>query len=276
MLTRKLQGRLGQLDADGRGLIDRMVAEKAQIVQAYEELKYGAVVRHVVALADEANRFVESKRPWDTLKTDLELTRVTLTAVINAVRVLAIYLKPILPVYAQKVERFLGLSSLTMADLESVLENHSINPFEHLFKRVETKQVEAMMESSKESQTGGPGGESKDDTPSIKEQCDINDFGKIDLRVAAVKEASAVEGADKLLRLTLDVGSVERSVLAGIALAYNPEDLVGRKVVYFSNLKPRKMRFGVSEGMVLAAGGGGKAVYLLAPDEGAQPGDEIR
>ena len=276
MLTRKLQGRLGQLDADGWGLIDRMVAEKAQIVQAYEELKYGAVVRHIVALADEANRFVESKRPWDTLKTDLELTRVTLTAVINAVRVLAIYLKPILPVYAQKVERFLGLSSLTMADLESVLENHSINPFEHLFKRVETKQVEAMMESSKEIETGGPGGESKEDTPSTKEQCDINDFGKIDLRVAAVKEASAVEGADKLLRLTLDVGSVERSVLAGIALAYKPEDLVGRKVVYFSNLKPRKMRFGVSEGMVLAAGGGGKAVYLLAPDEGAQPGDEIR
>jgi methionyl-tRNA synthetase len=162
-----------------------------------------------------------------------------------------------------------------MTALDRTLENHQINKFKHLFQRVDEKQVQTMIEASKE---GQPAPEQPTETPepTFKEECVIDDFVKIDLRVAVVKEAGAVEGADKLLSLKLDVGGVERNVLAGIALAYKPEDLVGRKVVYFANLKPRKMRFGVSEGMVLAAGPGGKDVFLLKPDDGAQAGDEVR
>jgi len=276
MLSKKLEGRLGVMDDEGRTLISKMVAARDQVVNDYEILKYSAVVRTLTALADEANRYVELKRPWETIKTDPEATRVALTTILNAMRILTIYLKPILPVFAQKVEAFLKVEPLQLSDLETVLENHTIDKFKHLFQRVEEKQVHAMIEESKDTQastTSDPVEETP--APTFKDEVTIDDFIKLDLRVAKVVEAGPVEGANKLLALKLDVGGVEKNVFAGIAKVYKPEDLVGRLVVFFANLKPRKMRFGVSEGMVLAAGPGGSDIFVLSPDSGAKPGDVV-
>lgn len=277
MLTKKLNGQLGQLDGDGRQLVDKLVGAKERIAQDYEQLNFASVVRTIVALADEANRYVEVNQPWATVKTDLEKTRVTLTAVINAVRILTIYLKPILPKYAEKVATFLNVDGLQFADTATVLENHKINDFERLFERIDEEQVNTMIEESKESQAARPAGGRAESgqAEQFKPECTIEDFAKIDLRIARVIKAEPVEGADRLLRLELDVGGPQRSVLAAIATAYKPEELAGKLVVYFANLKPRKMRFGLSEGMILASGTGGKDIFLLSADEGAQPGQQI-
>ena len=273
MLTKKLDSELGRLDEQGKELIDKLIAAKDRIVADYESLKFSAVVRSITALADEANRYVEQNQPWKTVKTDLEQTRTTLTAVINAVRILAIYLKPILPKYADKVRRFLNVDTLCLAELDTVLENHKINSFERLFERVEEKQVNAMVEESKETQASQPA--ATEPTEPFKPECTIEDFAKIDLRIAKVLKAEPVEGADRLLRLVLDVGGSEKNVFAGIATAYKPDDLIGKTVVFFANLKPRQMRFGLSEGMILAAGAGGKDIFMLTADTGAKPGHEI-
>jgi len=273
MLTKKLDSQLGQLDDEGHELIKKMVAASGQIAQDYEALKYAAVVRTITALADEANRYVEQKQPWSTIKQDLELTRTTLTAVINAVRILTIYLKPIVPKYAERIEKFLNIEPLSFSDLETVLEGHKINKFEHLVERVDEKKVNAMIQESKTQNS-----ELKTQNSSvepIKPECTIDDFAKIDLRIAKVKTAEKVEGADKLLKLVLDVGGIEKNVLAGIAQAYEPQDLVDKIVVVLANLKPRKMKFGLSEGMILASGPGGKEIFMLTADSGATPGQTI-
>jgi len=228
MLASKLGSQLGRLDEQGRELVCKLVAAKDQIIEDYENLRFAAVVRTIAALADEANRYVEQNQPWAMIKTDLEKTRTTLTAVINAVRILTIYLKPILPIYASKIEKFLGVGSLSFDDLGTVLENHKINVFERLFERIYEKQVNAIMEESRETQESRP---AASPVEPIKPECTIDDFGKIDLRIARVAEAQRVEGADRLLRLRLDVGGLEKTVLAGIATAYKPEDLTGKIVV---------------------------------------------
>lgn len=273
MLTKNLDSQLGRLDEQGRTLINTLAAEKKQIAQNYENLKYAAVVRTIAALADQANRYVEQNEPWTTLKTDLEKTRTTLTAVINAVQILTIYLKPILPKYAGKVEKFLNVDKLKFADTETVLENHRINEFERLAERIDEKQVNAMIEESKESQSPEP--QTTGPADPIAPECTIEDFAKIDLRIAKVIKAEPVEGADKLLRLQLDVGGLQKSCMAAIAKAYKPEDLTGKTVVYLANLKPRQMRFGLSEGMILAAGTGGKDIFMLFVDSGAKPGQRV-
>ncbi len=280
MLTKKLDGRLGRLDAEGRELLDKLVGAKEGIIQNYEGLNYAAAVRTISALADQANRYVEQKQPWTTIKTDAEQTRVTLTTVLNAVKVLAIYLKPILPVFTQKIEKFLQVAPLSFADVETALEDHEIGRFERLFERIDEEQVHTMIDESKEGQAAQPAAtpaadsEEKAASP-FKPEVTIEDFMKLDLRIAKVVTAEPVEGANKLLRLVLDVGGVERNVLAGIAKAYEPEKLVGRLVVFFANLKPRKMKFGLSEGMILATGPGGSDIFLLSPDTGAVPGQSV-
>jgi len=297
MLTDKLSAQLGRLDDDGRALISKLVAAKNDVIQNYEDLQFASAVRTIAFLADETNRYVEQNQPWDTIKTDPEKTRAILTAVINAVRVLTIYLKPILPRYAEKIEKCLNVGRLTFADVEKTLENHKINKFERLFERIDEKQVNAMMEESKETQSSRPavsaGGEpcrTAEPMPNsrhpeallreatsfgIKPECTIEDFGKLDLRIAQVIKAEPVEGADKLLSLQLDVGGIQKTVLAGIAQAYKPEQLTGKIVVYLANLKPRKIKFGLSEGMILAAGSGGKDIFMLSVDAGAKPGQKV-
>ena len=213
-----------------------------------------------------------------TIKTDLEKTRTTLTAVINAVRILTIYIKPILPIYAQKIEKLLNIDKLTFDDVETLLQNHEISEFERLVERVDKKQVDAMIEESKESQapkSPEPPETEAVATEPIKPECTIEDFGKIDLRIAKVIKAEPVEGADRLLRLQLDLGGLQRSVLAGIAQAYQPDQLTGKTVIFLANLKPRKMKFGLSEGMILASGTGGKDIFMLSADPGATPGQKV-
>jgi methionyl-tRNA synthetase len=278
MLTKKLDGRLGQLDAEGRALVDKLAAAKDDIIKNYEGLNYAAAVRTIAALADEANRYVEQKQPWTTVKTDAELTRTTLTAVLNAVKILTIYLKPILPQFGQKVEKFLKTGALSFADVDSRLEDREIGTFERLFERIDEEQVNTMIDESKEGQSAAPAPSPEPQEKAVspfKPEVTIDDFAKLDLRVAKVIKAEPVEGANKLLHLVLDVDGVERNVLAGIAKAYQPEQLVGRLVVFFANLKPRTMKFGTSEGMILACGPGGKDVFLLAPDTGAEAGQPV-
>ncbi|MHC4070141.1 MAG: methionine--tRNA ligase subunit beta, partial [Planctomycetota bacterium] len=252
-------------------LIENLTAEKQSIAENYESLNYAVVVRTITALADNANRYVEQNQPWATIKTDPEKTRTTLTAVINAVKILTIYLKPILPGYAEKIEKFLNIDKLTFADTETVLENHKINQFERLVDRIDKKQVDAMIEESKDTETKN----TQEPTEPIAPECTIDDFAKVDLRIAKVIKAEPVEGADKLLRLKLHLGDIEKEVLAGIAQAYKPEQLTGKTVICLANLKPRKMKFGTSEGMILAAGTGGKDIFMLTADDGAKLGQRV-
>ena len=263
MLTKKLAGMLGTLDAEGRALVDELVAAKSDIVEAYEGLNYAVAIRRIAALADMCNKYVEEQQPWGTIKSDAEKTRTTLTAVLNAVKVLTVYLKPVLPAFAARIEQFLAVEPLMFADVETVLENHKINDYVRLIERIEKEKVEAMIEESKQDAAREmKPAESKNtlDEP-LAEECTIEDFMKVDLRVAKVVSASAVEGADKLLALELDLGGVKKNVFAGIAKAYKPEELTGRLVVCVANLKPRKMKFGLSEGMVCASGPGGAEVF---------------
>ena len=278
MLKSKLNSRLGKLDDEGKKLIETIAAAGNEITQNYENLNYAAVIRTATALADLANRYVEQNQPWTTIKTDPEKARTTLTATLNAVRILTIYLKPVLPAFAEKVERLLNIGKLTFADVPTILQEHDINNFERLFERVDKEKVDAMIEESKE--TGEKKPVTTEPTPAItaepiKPECTIEDFAKIDLRIAQVVKAERVEGADKLLRLQLDVGGLQKNVLAGIAQAYQPETLVGKIVILFANLKPRQMRFGLSEGMILASGPGGKEIFMLTADTGAKPGAKV-
>ncbi|MCK5472557.1 MAG: methionine--tRNA ligase subunit beta, partial [Planctomycetes bacterium] len=275
MLTGKLDSTLGELDGDGKTLIENLTAAKKAIMENYESLKFSAAVRQINALADEANRYVEQNQPWAMVKTDLEKTRTVLTAIINAVRILTIYLKPILPKYAEKVEKILNVESLQFADVEKLLVNHKINKFERLFERIDKKQVEKMIEESKDNCQPAAEIKNEDSIEPIAEECTIDDFAKIDMRIAKVLKAESVEGADKLLRLQLDLGNCQKEVLAGIAKAYKPDELVGKIVICLANLKPRKMKFGVSEGMILAAGPGGEDIFVLSADSGVKPGQRV-
>jgi methionyl-tRNA synthetase len=278
MLKTKLAGRLGQLDEQGRKLIETLTAANGEIIENYENLNYAAVVRTAVGLADLADRYVEQNQPWVLVRTDPEKARAALTAALNAVRILTIYLKPILPRFGEKIEQLLGIGKLTFADAGATLQEHNINDFERLFERVGKEQVDAMIEESKES--GDKKTMTTEPTPSItaepiKPECTVEDFAKIDLRIAQVVKAEPVEGADKLLRLQLDVGGIQKSVMAAIAQAYKPEDLTGKIVIFFANLKPRQMRFGLSEGMILASGTGGNDIFMLTADPGAAPGRKV-
>ena len=274
MLMKKFDSQLGELDGKGSELIETLIAAKDQIIENYENLNYAALVRTITALADDANRYVELNQPWVTIKTDTAKTLPTLTATINAVKILATYLKPILPKFAEKIEAFLNVDELTFGNIDKILENYKINKFERLIDRIDKKKVNAMIEESKEDQpqTTTPPEELAEP---IASECTIDDFAKIDLRIAKVIKAEAVEGADKLLHLQLDLGGIEKSVFAGIAKAYKPEDLTGKTVICLANLKPRKMTFGISEGMILAAGTGGKDLFILSADDGAKPGQRV-
>ncbi len=248
------------------------------IARDFEEREFSKAMREIMTLADQANQYIDEKKPWVLAKQggqEQQLQDVC-TVGLNLFRVLMVYLKAVLPVMAEKVERFLQIPVLTWEDLNRPLIGHKISVFEPLMTRVEKAKVDAMVEASKEQpgakarKTGlpssHPGGEP------IAEIIDYQDFAKVDLRIARIAAAEHVEGADKLLRLTLDLGTETRNVFAGIKSAYKPEELVGKLTVMVANLAPRKMRFGVSEGMVLAAGPGGQELWLLHPDDGAQPG----
>jgi len=254
-------------------------------------------VREITALADQANQYIASHAPWAMIKNPAQRDEVqsVCSQGINLFRMLMIYLKPILPRMAADAESFLNIQPLTWADLAAPLTNHRINVFKPLFSRMEKAAVDTLIEASRDGSrdkgsapaetTPRPGPEStarsvatgptKSEEDAV-ETINIDDFERVELRVARIKAAEVVEGADRLLRLTLDMGDSERQVFSGIRQAYGPEQLVGRLTVVVANLAPRKMRFGVSEGMVLAAGPGGEKIFLLSPDDGANPGMRVR
>jgi len=276
MVTRQFDGQLGRLDDEGKQLIHKLQSASQAVITGYEQLNYASVMRSITALADETNRYFDRKQPWTMIKTDPEQTRKTLTATINAVRILTTYLKPVLPKYAKKIETFLNVDPLTFADVNTVLEDHKINKFVRLIERMEKEKVQAMIEESKEAQPNQTAhAEKTEQFEPVAPQCTIDDFMKVDLRIARVQNAESVEGADKLLRLQLDVGDISKTVFAGIAKAYKPEELIGKLVVCAANLKPRKMKFGLSEGMILAAGTGNSQIFMLTVDDGAVPGQRI-
>jgi methionyl-tRNA synthetase len=272
----------------GYALLADVWDQKELIGGFYCRREYGKAIREIMRLADGANQYIAAFAPWERLKS--ENTKASIQHIcsvsLEAFRVLTIYLKPILPELAVQVEGFLNIESLAwdFASKQHALSDHRINEYEHLMTRVEPKQLDALFgiegETAKMTTTPPPqpsplkgeGAKSGAIAPTIS----IDDFNKVDLRVAKIVNAEHVEGADKLLKLTLDIGSGTRTVFAGIKSGYDPAALVGRLTVMVANLAPRKMRFGESQGMVLAASGDGPGVYLLTPDSGAEPGMQVK
>ncbi len=277
-IAKRFDGKLAATCAEPE-LYAEFANASASISEAYEAREFSRAIREIMALADKANRYVDEKAPWVLAKqegADAEL-RAVCSVGINLFRVLMAYLKPVMPLLAERAELFLG-ETLTWDGVALPLTNHQLTPFKALFSRIEPAKIEAMIEASKEDlakeQAPKVTGPLADDP--ISETISYEDFAKLDLRVALIKKAEAVPEADKLLKLQLDLGGETRQVFAGIKSAYNPEDLEGKLTVMVANLAPRKMRFGMSEGMVLAAGPGGKDLWILEPQEGAQPGMRVK
>ncbi len=269
-IDKRFDGRLADSLPD-EALFADIAAASETIAEHYEKREFSKAMRIVMALADKSNRYIDDHKPWVMAKSEDKQLDVQLvcTQGLNLFRSLMIYLSPVIPVVAAGAREFLDEDAWHWQDAGEPLLGTSINPFKPLLTRVDPRQVERMVEQSKES-TPVAEPDEKDDTISI------DDFMKVDLRIARVEKAEPVEGADKLLALTLDVGDGRRQVFAGIKAAYEPGSLVGRHVVVVANLAPRKMRFGVSEGMVLAAGPGGSEIFLLSPDDGAEPGMRVK
>ncbi len=255
----------------------RAFTDASEVIAAhYERDDTSKAVREITALADLANQYIAAHEPWNMVKDPERQNDVqaVCSQAINMFRVLAVYLKPILPGMARKAEAFLNVEPLAWEDAQTPLTApHRINKFKAMLQRMDMKAVNKLVEASAEGTTPQSNDGDAGDTPSAHIQ--IDDFAKVQLRVAKITAAEFVDGADKLLKLTLDVGDHQREVFSGIREAYQPDALVGRLTVVVANLAPRKMRFGVSEGMVLAAGPGGKDIFLLAPDAGAVPGMEV-
>jgi methionyl-tRNA synthetase len=236
-------------------------------------------------LADLANQYVDQRKPWELAKDPgraAALHTVCSTA-LALFRDLTLYLKPVLPTLAATVEQFLNIAPLQWQDAWRHLPaGHGIRPYQHLMSRIDPKQVQALIGADEDRPAAAtphapsPARAEDKATPAQATTVSIDDFSKVDLRVAKIVAADHVEGADKLLRLTVDLGGETRTLFAGIKSAYDPAQLVGRLTVVVANLAPRKMKFGTSEGMVLAASGEGPGVYLLAPDSGAQPGMRVK
>ncbi len=308
MLTRLLESKLGPPVADAVPLLREIRGASEEIAAAYEGRNFAAVTRAICTLADRANKYVEDQAPWKLVKVDAEGARGVLSAALEAGRILTIYLKPILPEFAVKVEKCLAIGPQSWVNVQDAMEPHAINAFEHLVQRLDMKAVEAMVEDSKASlgakaevaggaaDTGagggtpvpvvavttsvptavGAGGAGAGDEP-VAATINFEQFLAVDLRIAKVLTAEALEKSDKLMKLTVDLGPLgQRTILAGIKKAYSAEALVGRLVMICANLAPRTMgKFGTSEGMICAAGPGGAEVFVLSPDTGAQPGQRV-
>jgi methionyl-tRNA synthetase len=275
---------------DDAALIASMQAASEEIAEHFENRDYSKAIRLIMALADNANQYINDQQPWVVAKAEPgseKLQQICSTG-LNAFRLLICYLKPVVPVMAAKAERFLSIPALTWQDSQTILHNHKIAAFEPLLTRVEADNITAMVESTRAayaetapvSEAVAPTLSGEVDSP-FEPEIQFDDFAKVDLRIALIANAEHVEGADKLLQLTLDLGldangqPIRRNVFSGIKSAYSPEQLRGMLTVMVANLAPRKMKFGMSEGMVLAAGPGKDELWLLEPHAGAQPGMRV-
>ncbi len=274
-------------ELESRELFDQAAHDGGEIADAYEGCDYSRATRLIMAAADRANAYIDSRRPWELAKKDGPQAKrdaqVACTTGLNLFRQLAIYLAPVLPKLAKQTGELLGDPITSWEQAKQPLLGRPVGKFSHMMKRVDPKQVEAMVAASAEpaEAEGSPATLPFDNDAALvaeplAETISFDDFAKIDLRVVRVIEAEDVPGAQKLLKLTLGLGGDNRrTVFAGIKGVYKPEDLVGRLVICVANLAPRKMKFGLSEGMIVAAGGGGGEIYLLSPDEGAKPGQRV-
>ncbi|MFT5712775.1 MAG: methionyl-tRNA synthetase, partial [Glaciecola sp.] len=264
-----------------------------------EARHYNKAIRDIMALADKANQYIDGQAPWVTVKdaSKQAFTHDVCSMGIHLFRILVVYLTPVIPKLSEQAQAFLN-DEFTWASAQEVKLGHPINKFKALLQRVEMDKVNAIIDDSKDSLGLPKADEAKTDTKKkvketssnvskddgltplerdpIGETISFEDFAKIDLRVALISKAEHVEKADKLLRLELDLGGDKKQVFAGIKSAYKPEELVGKMTVMVANLAPRKMRFGMSEGMVLAAGPGGSDLFILEPHDGAQPGMKVK
>jgi len=269
-------------------LVGEFQAAAGTIAAHYEARDYAKALREIMALADRANQYVADEKPWELAKKPEAVYRLheVCTVALNCFRLLTLYLKPVLPKLAEQVEAFLNIDPLTWEDVQSLFIRHRINEYSHLMTRIDPKSIEAMVDANKQNLEPTPHpapvrhAEAQvhaTQPQPVTDTISIEDFAKIDLRIARIANAEHVEGADKLLRLTLDLGELgTRQVFAGIKSAYAPEALVGRLTVMVANLAPRKMKFGMSEGMVLAASGDAPGLFILSPDSGAQPGMKVK
>jgi methionyl-tRNA synthetase len=266
----------GMLSAElpNRALFEEFVAAAPTIAEDYEGRDFARAVRRIMALADRANQYIDEKKPWLLAKNPESAQEVVgiCTLGLNLFRTLIVFLKPVIPGVAERAEKLLGGAALTWSDIERPLLRHRIARFEPLLQRVEEETTRKIIEDERGATTAMTSASTE-----TSNEIDLEIFSKIDLRVARIAAAKYVEGADKLLELDLDLGNGERrTVFAGIRSAYDPATLTDKHVVVVANLKPRKMRFGTSQGMVLAASGDGPGVFLLSPDGGAAPGMKVR
>lgn len=278
-MLHKIGGSLVALDDEGHDLVNKAKNRADAIAEAYERADFARAMLIIREIADEANKYFDGYEPWKLVKVDPEKTKIVLSTILNLFRAMAIYLKPVLPSYVQKVEALFNSPPFTWEDLKHTVESGELAEFTHLLKRVDSKKITLIQDETKEEakkldeQKAVDSQESKREP--IADQIDYDTFMKVDLRVAIIKEAEKVPKANKLLRLVLDIGDGEtRQVFAGIKSSYEPENLIGRQTVMVANLAPRKMKFGLSEGMVLAAGGK-DGLFILSPDKGAKAGQRV-
>lgn len=278
-IQKKFDGKLAAT-INETALLDEFQAAAATIAESYEKREFSRAMRDIMALADKANFYIAEEEPWQLIKDPAKADRVheICSIGINLFRLLMIYLTPVVPELAQRVQAFLN-EEFNWDSHRTILKDHQIEPFKALLQRIDMEHVEKMIEASKAANTpAAPAPASNDELKNdpLSEEINYDDFAKVDLRVALIANAEHVEGADKLLKLTLDLGGETRQVFAGIKSAYDPATLIGQHTVMVANLAPRKMRFGLSEGMVLAAGPGGEELFILNPHEGAKPGMRVK
>ncbi|MGQ7814983.1 methionine--tRNA ligase [Metapseudomonas furukawaii] len=277
------KGNAGRLVAENAApeLFAEFASAAPSIAEAYENRDFARAMREIMALADRANAWIADKAPWALNKQEGKQAEVQAicAAGVNLFRQLAIFLKPVLPKLAEAAEQFLNVAPLTWDDHKVLLADHDLNPFNPLMTRIDPVKIDAMIAASKEdlAAASAPKGNGELTKDPLAPEIAFDAFAAVDLRIALIEKAEFVEGADKLLRLTLDIGDAKRNVFSGIKSAYpDPSKLEGRLTLYVANLAARKMKFGVSEGMVLAAGPGGEEIYLLSPDSGAKPGQRVK
>lgn len=287
-LTKKFDGQLSGVSVAGNEIVRHFFESSEDIADAYKSRQYGKGVREIMSLADRANSYIDTHKPWELAKSesDREKLHEVCSVALNLFKLLTVYLKPVLPALAESVEKFLDVDSLQWSDSKKCLpKSHVIKPYQHLMGRIDPKLIDKLISlnvqepiKAKIQVSKAKVKKMKTENATIENTTDItiDTFNKIDLRVGKIIEAEHVEGADKLVRLNIDLGGEKRQVFAGIKSAYNPEDLKEKLVVVVANLKARKMRFGESQGMVLAASSEESGIFLISPESGAVPGMQVK
>lgn len=287
MLNKQFNQTSSVCDADGLILLKKLMSASPVISNFYDQREFAKATTLIRELAENTNKYFDEKAPWKTAVTDPVMTQKVLTTTINAFRVLAIYLKPIMPKMATQVAKLFNESEYTWQDAQTILENHQLNTYVHLASRIDPLHIEAMISEQKSIYEISLPPMNLVDAKAKKKlvkteispplEIEFEDFAKIDLRIGLIIDAEEIKEADKLLRLKVDIGgSVTKQIIAGIKSAYSADQILGRKVLVCVNLKPRKMKFGISEGMVLAAGDGGSDLFILSADDGAKVGSKVK